>query len=85
MLEKLTRIFEEIYALSLKPVLMKIIKETDSMLIHISQSWNGGIFPHLAKQEVVVYCIWNQFTHLILLLDANADDADNSQTYNSLY
>ena len=48
MLEKLTRIFEEIYALSLKPVLMKI-KETDSMLIHISQSWNGGIFPPSGK------------------------------------
>ena len=42
MLEKLTRIFEEIYDL------MKI-KETDSMLIHISQSWNGGIFPPSGK------------------------------------
>ena len=53
MLEKLPRMFEETNALSLKPVLMKI-KETDSMLIHISQPWNGGISPHLAKQEVVV-------------------------------
>ena len=53
MLEKLPRIFEETNALSLKPVLMKT-KETDLMLIHISQSWNGGIFPRLAKQEVVV-------------------------------